>query len=211
MNINGILNFRVASSIYGPSSFPLGLHSLIAVFYHDVDVRHGGLVSYQLANDYRTTNLAVSYLNELYGATDINSPRSQNFTPEMVLTVTWNEVHPFIGSPQDSKNCTFQAALISDGNITYTMLIYKDMQWGFEAAIGFQKNITLQFNIEHSRTSNTRNVDHFSNVGRRGVFVYRVDGKLTLMLHGIVDQSCMQCIIMQLACLMLLVYYYVVY
>ncbi len=177
MNINGVLDFRVGSSVYGPS-LPLGPNPLIAVFYHDVNIFHGGNVSYQLSNDSETLDLATSYLNDLYSATDENSPTHRNFTPEVVLIVTWNAVHPFlVGSVLDSKNCTFQLVLISDGNTTYTIFIYSKMQWGFRAAIGFQKNHTVQFNTEHSRTDHTRNVDHFSNVGRKGVFLYRVDSK----------------------------------
>ncbi len=123
--------------------FPWDLNPLIAIFYHDIDVTDGGSASYQLSNNSQIIGLALSY------STDTNSPKSQNFTPEVVLTVTWNEVHPFLlggGLLQDSKNCTFQVALISDGNITYSMFMYKEMQWGFEAAIGFQKNATVQFN-----------------------------------------------------------------
>ena len=73
---------------------------------------------------------------------------------------------------------TLQAILATDGNQTFVMFLYEDIQWGSaETTIGFNagdrfQSITLP---ESLTTEGVLNLDITSNVGIPGVYVFRVD------------------------------------
>ena len=69
--------------------------------------------------------------------------------------------------------------IATDGVISSAFFLYKDIQWGHEAQIGFNAGDGLSsFSFPGALTDDTVNIDEQSNVNRPGVFVFRIDGKL---------------------------------
>ena len=73
---------------------------------------------------------------------------------------------------------TFQAVLATDGNQTFVMFLYEDIQWGSaQTRIGFNAGDTLQsITLTESLTiDDVLNLENTSNVGIPGVYIFRVD------------------------------------
>jgi hypothetical protein len=74
---------------------------------------------------------------------------------------------------------TFQAVLATDGNKTFVLFLYQDIQWryGHRTAIGFSAgDRTRFFNLPESIDFSKRlQLESLSNVGRPGTFIFRVD------------------------------------
>ena len=73
---------------------------------------------------------------------------------------------------------TFQAVLATDGNRTFVMFLYEDMQWGSaQTRIGFNAGDTLQSITltESLIIDDVLNLENTSNVGIPGVYIFRVD------------------------------------
>ena len=177
-----MLNFRRRESQYGPDiSLPYGSNPLIALFWHDIDTRRGGNIYYRLSDNVFILAKAHSYLISLYSFDDPDSPNLLNFYPSSVLIGTWDKVPVYDSSIKNENQSllnTFQVALITNGEISYVLFIYQDVQWGSFSTIGFQSsNGTNIFELPFSRSEETVNVDSLTNAGRDGVFVYRVDGE----------------------------------
>ena len=75
---------------------------------------------------------------------------------------------------------TFQAVLAINGNITFVIFLYHDIQWSSEPKIGF--NVlnegvnSFTYTVPESLiTDGVLNLDNTSNVGIPGIYVYRVD------------------------------------
>ena len=172
-----MVSFRAGLTIN--DHFTVPLPSSIAVLIQRYPlVRPGFNISYGLTNDSLVTSRAFTLLDTLYSSSDSNSPRNTQFTPSMVFVSTWKNVEYLTFG--DSRYNTFKVVLISDGKISYALFLFAELQWGHEATVGFQSTLsgqTVAFNNEYSGTRNTINMHHYSNVGVRGVFVYRVDGK----------------------------------
>ena len=183
-----MLHFRQPETIFGPEPLPLRVSSnpLIAPFFHDIDNTKGGDIYYRLTDNVSTLNEINTYLGSLYSMDDPNNPIALNFYPSSVFVCTWDRVASYISSYEGVRPNTFQVALITDEEISYVIFIYKDIQWGFSARIGFQfGNGPTVFEIPYSGTLETVNMDRYSNVGRKGVFVFRVDGEIHI--HSIVS------------------------
>ena len=68
--------------------------------------------------------------------------------------------------------------LATDGVQTLAVFIYRDINWGERAQIGFNVGDGYtSFTLPEALSSQTRNIDEHSNVGKPGVFVYRIDSK----------------------------------
>ena len=73
---------------------------------------------------------------------------------------------------------TFQAVLATDGNQTFVMFLYEDIQWAsLITTIGFNagdrsQSITLP---EFLTTEGILNLENTTNVGIPGVYIFRVD------------------------------------
>ena len=71
---------------------------------------------------------------------------------------------------------TFQAVIAADQQMTFVFFIYGDIQWGSGANIGFDAGDgTSYFMVPGVLTNQVLNIDEGSNVGVRGVYIYRVD------------------------------------
>jgi hypothetical protein len=70
---------------------------------------------------------------------------------------------------------TFQAVLATDGNRTYVMFIYDEIQWGSgSAGIGFNAG-DKNHSFTLPRSPCGRNLSEDSNIRRPGTFIFRVD------------------------------------
>ena len=70
---------------------------------------------------------------------------------------------------------TLQVVLTTNGERSFTLFIYTDVQWG-EGGIGFNAGDGVRFyELPGSRTPEAREVEDSSNVGVEGVYAYRVD------------------------------------
>ena len=71
---------------------------------------------------------------------------------------------------------TFQVVIAADQQMTFVFFIYGDIQWGDGANIGFNAGDGTRFFMDPSALTNqVLNIDEGSNVGVRGVYIYRVD------------------------------------
>ena len=60
--------------------------------------------------------------------------------------------------------------------MTFVFFIYHDIQWGENAIIGFSAGDGVRsFMLPAALTGQVLNIDEGSNVGVRGVYIYRVD------------------------------------
>ena len=60
--------------------------------------------------------------------------------------------------------------------MTFVFFIYHDIQWGDGANIGFNAGDGIRFfMVPGALTRQVLNIDEGSNVGVRGVYIYRVD------------------------------------
>ena len=70
---------------------------------------------------------------------------------------------------------TFQVVIATDGQQTFVFFIYGDIEWGF-ANIGFNVGGDIRsFMVLDALSFDSVDIEQGSNVGRRGVYIYRVD------------------------------------
>ena len=70
---------------------------------------------------------------------------------------------------------TFQVVIASDGQRTFVFFIYDEIEWGF-ANIGFNAGDGVRsFMVPGALTVQSRDIEEGTNVGRTGVYIYRVD------------------------------------
>lgn len=68
--------------------------------------------------------------------------------------------------------------LATDGNMTFVLFLYQEIQWGRErTTVGFNSgDLTRFYNLPESLVGDlVLNLDMISNVGIPGVFAFRVD------------------------------------
>ena len=65
--------------------------------------------------------------------------------------------------------------IATDGQRTFVFFIYGEIEWGF-ANIGFNAGDNFRsFMVPGALTFDSVNIEEGSNVGRTGVYLYRVD------------------------------------
>ena len=70
---------------------------------------------------------------------------------------------------------TFQVVIATDGQRTFVHFLYGDIEWGF-ANIGFNAGDGVRsFMVPGALSLDSVDIEEGSNVGRRGVYIYRVD------------------------------------
>lgn len=68
--------------------------------------------------------------------------------------------------------------------ISSALFLYKDIQWGEEAQIGFNAGDGFSsFSLPGALTEVTTDIDEQSNVYHPGVFIYRIDSELSLLTN----------------------------
>ena len=74
---------------------------------------------------------------------------------------------------------TFQVVLATDASQTVAIFIYDDIQWERRTQIGFnfgdgENSLTISQTV----LDQILNISELSNIGKRGVFVFRLDSML---------------------------------
>ena len=90
MNSNGVLSFEERFIRFRPTEFPLDT-PLIAPFWHDFNPASGGQISYRLTND----SDQLLLLHTLLLGLNVDNIIADDFYPEQIFVVTWNQVWPF--------------------------------------------------------------------------------------------------------------------
>ena len=164
---NGYIYFLTnCNSCSFPSGFPFLSPPLIAVLWQDVTTDNMTW-AYRLTTDHDTL-MVISQC--------INTELFDQFAPSYVVVVTWFVVPS--GNPQSN---IFQAILATDGQRSYVLFAYGDLQQSSGGAqVGFNfgdglNSVTLAgvytgSSIGIERRSNLRRVDF------AGRYLYRVDG-----------------------------------
>ncbi|KYO26244.1 sushi, nidogen and EGF-like domain-containing protein 1 [Alligator mississippiensis] len=185
VNNNGVVSFGVSVAQYTPDPFPLADgRPFVAPYWGDVDTRLGGHVYYRQSRDATLLRRLTRDLRAYFPGI--------HFTATWALVATWDHV-AFFGAATTvaRKENTFQAVLATDGDISFIMLNYEDIQWttgiasggdpltglgGTAAQAGFNSgDNTHYYNIPGSRTDNVLNIQRTSNVGVPGRWVFQVD------------------------------------
>ena len=64
--------------------------------------------------------------------------------------------------------------MVTDGDLSFSLFSYGDIQWGEGASIGF-RSLDRDFYVPGAFTVATVNIKKTSNVGVPGLYIYRVD------------------------------------
>ena len=143
------------------------------MFWTDTDITNTGSIHYRETND---TDLLSSALQLL------PPEQRSRFRPTSAFIATWNQV-PQTYSDSDDTN-TYQAILMTDGLVSFVCFLYKDIEWGSGAQIGFNVGDgNRPFTVPGGLTPATLYMPRMSNVGRSGLFVYQVDGELNIYIY----------------------------
>ena len=71
---------------------------------------------------------------------------------------------------------TFQTVIASDGEMTFVLFLYDDIQWSnSNTRIGFDSGTGIGYNLPQEILSNLLNLESLSNIERPGIFAFRVD------------------------------------
>ena len=148
---------------------------MIAPFWHDFNLYEGGNIYYRQTSDaYVIQSLYAMLLSN-------NTPSLNSILITNIIIATWDRVPPYGRLSSYPVHNTLQVVLAGDGtSVSYVVFIYDDVQWGEGAQIGFNAGDgTVYFTIPGALSSATLNVSQMSNVGSPGLFIYKVDGKLS--------------------------------
>ena len=96
-----------------------------------------------------------------------------------MVIATWYRVGYF--KEKNDKVNTFQCVITTDGVQSFAIFLYNEIQWVLEydplypAKVGFSDGISM--NIPGSGAPEIINITTRSNVGRPGIWVFRIDGE----------------------------------
>ncbi|XP_073669018.1 uncharacterized protein [Paramisgurnus dabryanus] len=204
---NGLVQFQTASEnekFLLPAPFPGGFRGnenrpMLAVFWDDADLTLGdGKLLYQ---EYNKLNLSDIYAEIIFNRTaqEVTKFETQNgkdpFTPSWIVKITWDHVLPVSYQKINlSETNTFQCILTTDGQRSFALLRYSEMNWGpgqrtdHDALIGYTDG---KSNF-HNETSNPPN-NTFGPGGRYRPQTVKgntgVLGQLVYDLTGSIDSS----------------------
>ncbi|XP_048768432.2 protein mesh-like [Ostrea edulis] len=186
VNTNGVISFLQRISIFTPDPFPVENNArMIAPFWADVDTTRGGTVWYRETTDDDLLNRASEEVRTYF-------PQFYRFKASWLFVATWDRVS-FYGCTLSScsKTNTFQVLLITNGQHSFTIYNYEDIQWttgtssggdsntglgGTPAQVGFNAGDGIVFfTVNASRTLEIIDVIKMSNIDIPGKFAFRID------------------------------------
>ncbi|XP_056399545.1 serine-rich adhesin for platelets-like [Hyla sarda] len=179
---------------YTPEKFPLPKKIfMITPYWSDVDNRISGDIYYRQSTDPALLSRATSDINSYF--------HGMNFTASWVFVATWKDV-PFFGSTSTKVN-NFQLVLISNGNVTFTLYNYVDLQWttgtisGGDKATGLGGTPALAglnsgssssyYQMPGSLTSDILLISSKSNVHIPGRWAFKIDKIFAEDINGILN------------------------
>ncbi|XP_030833839.1 sushi domain-containing protein 2 isoform X3 [Strongylocentrotus purpuratus] len=169
----------------------------IFAFWADVDITgDGGNVYYRVTTSTTTLNQATTDVQTYFRS-------NVDFSAQVVIVVTWDDVSFFDQTGASDPRNTFQAVLIHDGQESFVLLnygsitwvvgtrmdgdpntgLYTDTQIGI-AIVGFlMGDGTIVKNFAYEQDT-LRSLSADSNVEVEGVYAYKVDG------NSVIDPVC---------------------
>ncbi|XP_062583134.1 protein mesh-like [Saccostrea cucullata] len=186
VSTNGAISFLTPVSQYTPDPFPLdGDRRLITPFWGDVDTTKGGHVRYRETTDPNILDKASHEIKSYF-------PDFGRFHAAWVFIATWDNV-AFYGCSSSGclKQNTFQAVLITNGQHSFAIFNYANIEWttgtgsggdkdtglgGKPAQAGFNAGDgKLFYAVNGSQTPDIITVNEKTNVNVPGKFVFRID------------------------------------
>ncbi|PIO32803.1 hypothetical protein AB205_0165870 [Aquarana catesbeiana] len=192
VNNNGLISFSSPISQYIPQALPVAYgNPFLAIFWTDVDNRVTGDIYYRESTDPALLSRATSDIRTYFHAV--------NFTAQWVFVATWHRV-TYYGSSTNRVN-TFQAVLTTDGNQTFLLYNYDDIQWPSIYAYGSYQHGPLAlaglnsgydtgyYTLPGSLTLSVANLSSTSNVNVTGRWAFKVDRPHPEDVNGNIDES----------------------
>ncbi|XP_077312589.1 uncharacterized protein LOC143933542 isoform X4 [Lithobates pipiens] len=192
VNNNGLLSFASSISQYTPQALPAAFgNPFLAIFWADVNNALAGDIYYRESTDPSLLSRATSDIRTYF--------HSVNFTAQWVFVATWHRV-AYYGSSTNKVN-TFQAVLSTDGNQTFLLYNYKDIQWPTMSWNGFSRNGPLAlagmnsgyetgyYTLPGSLAISVANLSSTSNVNVTGRWAFKVDKLHPEDVNGNIDNS----------------------
>ncbi|XP_053908627.1 sushi, nidogen and EGF-like domain-containing protein 1 isoform X2 [Cuculus canorus] len=182
VNNNGVVSFDARVAQYTPDPFPLADgRPFVAPYWADVDNVLGGEVFYRETTQEALLERVTENINRYFPTVP--------FAAAWAFVATWDHV-AYYGSNTNKGN-TFQALLTSNGETSFIVLNYWDIQWttgaasdgdpdtglgGTPAHAGFNSGDETNFyNIPGSQSDAIINITMTSNVNVPGRWVFQVD------------------------------------
>ncbi|PIN93177.1 hypothetical protein AB205_0035040 [Aquarana catesbeiana] len=178
VNNNGLLSFASSISQFTPQALPVSFgNPFLAIFWADVYNELAGDIYYRESTDPSLLSRATSDIRTYFHA--------MNFTAQWVFVATWHRV-AYFGSSTNKVN-TFQAVLSTDGNQTFLLYNYGDIQWPSMNLDGFSLDGPLAlaglnsgydtgyYTLPGSLTISVANLSSTSNVNVTGRWAFKVD------------------------------------
>ncbi|VDI06759.1 Hypothetical predicted protein [Mytilus galloprovincialis] len=124
VNTNGDLTFISALASYTPESFPFQQNArIIAPYWADVDTRTVGDIWYRETNSILLLGRASSDIRTTF-------PQQSTFNASWMFITTWDRVGFYGADPLgQTKRCTFQCILVTDGRYSFVIFNYNLIQW----------------------------------------------------------------------------------
>ncbi|OCT73575.1 hypothetical protein XELAEV_18036554mg [Xenopus laevis] len=182
VNNNGLISFNSSIAMFIPSDVTTSLgNPFLAPFWADVYNINQGDIYYRQSTDEALLSQTTTDIRRYF--------HNGNFTVKWVFVATWDNV-PYYGS-SSNKGDTFQAVITTDGNLTYVMFNYGDIEWttgtsaggssetglgGTAALAGLNCGNTIAcYVIPGSLSPSIIYVSSTSNVGVPGCWAFQVN------------------------------------
>eukprot|EP00079_Xenopus_tropicalis_P037282 XP_017951053.1 PREDICTED: uncharacterized protein PB18E9.04c-like isoform X25 [Xenopus tropicalis] len=179
---NGLLSFNASIGTYVPSNVTSSLgNPFLAPFWADVYNINQGDIYYRESTNTTLLSQATTDIRRYFP--------NKNFSAKWVFVATWNNVS-YYGSTSN-KGDTFQAVLTTDGNLTFVMFNYGEIEWttgtsgGGSSATGLGGTAALAglncggtmacYVIPGSLSPSIINISSTSNVGFPGRWAFQVN------------------------------------
>ncbi|KAI0236407.1 hypothetical protein LSAT2_013036, partial [Lamellibrachia satsuma] len=171
VNMDGMITFADGTSYHSIEPFPYS-DPVVAALVEDVDtsVNVDGRVFYRQTTD---TDILQRATNDVADRT--------GFTATWVFIATWQNVTYYDGD-NDSPRNTFQVVMISDGDTSYVIFNYREINWTIGAdsdmhAVGGVNagDGTNYISLPGSGTATFGNLQNTTNDGTNGRWHFRVD------------------------------------
>uniref|UniRef100_A0A8B9RXB5 Mucin-4 n=1 Tax=Accipiter nisus TaxID=211598 RepID=A0A8B9RXB5_9AVES len=157
---------------------------MVAAFWDDADFSQGvGTTWYQ---EYSTLSSAQDPLIHDVEA-KIEKYLKTPYIAKWTLKVTWEKAPAYPSQRDDTQTSTYQAVLTTDGNRSFTLLLYQDggMRWDYaklaegNVLIGFSSGDGYAQNNELTQKPPAVKYrpDQHSSTGVRGLWIYRLDSR----------------------------------
>ncbi|XP_077867226.1 sushi, nidogen and EGF-like domain-containing protein 1 [Saccoglossus kowalevskii] len=171
---------------------------MVAPFWADVNTRNGGNVYWRETTDPKIVARAIK---------DINTYTCDLLDVVWVFIATWDNT-AFYGAESDASRelrNTFQAVLISDGEKSFAIYNYCDIEWttgeasdgntqgigGTPAQVGFNAGDGVTFfAVPSSFKPEVIDIEETTNVGVPGRYVFQLNGENIIEACSCIEPNC---------------------